>query len=242
MSNLNADLLDGKHAWEFGKTHNHFGQTWSGSGGVGLKVINSTGNALYGECTGYGHAGYFKGDVHVTGELVADGFTHIHGQLECEDGVQAKTGTFFGNLTVKGNLYVEGKKNFVEPHPNDPTRAIVYAALEGPEAGTYVRGTAEIKGGEARIELPEHFALVTAEQGLTVTLTPLGKPLQLYVAEKAPSRIVVREASGKSGQFDIWSRACARATRITRPCARTRSWGTQPAEPRLAARTDEENR
>ena len=51
------------------------------------------------------------------------------------------------------------------------------------------------------IELPEHFALVTAEQGLTVQLTPIGEWLQLYVVELSPHRLVVREAQGKAGKF-----------------------------------------
>jgi hypothetical protein len=76
------------------------------------------------------------------------------------------------------------------------------AALEGPEAGTYIRGTAELRSGEARINLPEHFALVTNSDGVTATLTPVGGWLQLYVAEQATDHLVVREASGKSGRFN----------------------------------------
>ena len=101
-----------------------------------------------------------------------------------------------------GDLFKLGAVSFVEPHSLDPTKAIVYVALEGPEAGTYIRGTAELVDGEAVIELPEHFAMVTAEEGLTVVLTPLGEWLQLYVVEKSTRRIVVREAQGKSGRFD----------------------------------------
>ena len=35
-------------------------------------------------------------------------------------------------------------------------------------------------------------------------LTPIGEWLQLYVVEKSTSRIVVREATGKSGKFDYF--------------------------------------
>lgn len=93
-------------------------------------------------------------------------------------------------------------KQFVADHPTDSTKSIVYVSLEGPENGLYIRGTAELSDGEAVIELPEHFSLIASEQGLTVQLTPIGEWLQLYVVEKSPQRIVVREAQGKSGRFD----------------------------------------
>lgn len=123
----------------------------------------------------------------------------VAGDTELEDliGRDAE----FDNVTVKRDLRVEGVKFFVQPHPTDPTKEIAYAALEGPEPGTYVRGEAELKDGEVIIVLPEHFALVTAPEGLTVQLTPVGRWLQLYVTELSPQRLVVREAQGKSGRF-----------------------------------------
>jgi hypothetical protein len=105
-------------------------------------------------------------------------------------------------VTDDGDIIKTGTVSFVEAHPTDISKEIVYASLEGPEAGTYIRGTAQLVNGEAVIELPEHFGFVTAEEGLTVQLTPLGEWLQLYVVEKSTLRLVVREAQGKSGRFD----------------------------------------
>ena len=105
-------------------------------------------------------------------------------------------------LHVEGNFIATGTKSFVQDDPSDPTKQIVYVSLEGPEAGTYIRGTTPLVHGEAVIELPEHFEKVTSNEGLTVQLTPLGDFLQLYVVEKGTKRIVIREAQGKSGQFD----------------------------------------
>jgi hypothetical protein len=117
--------------------------------------------------------------------------------------------TFMRDVTIGSkerpqNLTVWGIKFFVQDHPSDPTKVIAYAALEGPEAGTYVRGTAQLANGEATIELPESFRLVTGEQGLTVQVTPLEECNGLYVVEKSPQRIVVRELSGGRGnaRFD----------------------------------------
>jgi predicted acyltransferase (DUF342 family) len=108
------------------------------------------------------------------------------------------------DLDVFGDLTVFGIKFFAQPHPMDSTKVITYAALEGPEAGTYVRGTAQLVDGEVMIELPESFRLVTSEEGLTAQITPLEECNGLYVVEKTPERIVVKELmSGSSNaRFD----------------------------------------
>jgi hypothetical protein len=106
-----------------------------------------------------------------------------------------------GNLQINGNLRVTKAKFFVQPHPKDPTKEIAFAALEGPEIGVYIRGEAQLQDGQAEITFPEEFTLVTAEEGLTVQLTPIGEWLQLYVVELSPQKLVVREAQGKTGKF-----------------------------------------
>jgi len=110
--------------------------------------------------------------------------------------LSAQDGLFWGYLDVRG------VKRFIQDHPNDPTQQIAYVSLEGPEAGTYIRGTAELVNGEAIVTLPEHFSMVTSEEGLTVQLTPVGEWLHLYVLEKSTTKLVIREAQGKSGKFD----------------------------------------
>jgi hypothetical protein len=107
-----------------------------------------------------------------------------------------------GDVYVERDLVVFGNKKFAQPHPADPEKAISYVALEGPEAGIYTRRTARLAKGEAVVELPEHFSLVTGEEGLTVAVSPLDEWLQLYVAEKSTRRIAVREVHGKTGRFD----------------------------------------
>jgi hypothetical protein len=107
-----------------------------------------------------------------------------------------------GDVHVSGSLTLGGNKNFVVPDPSDPSKEIYYAALEGPEAGTYLRGSAELVNGIVTIDLPQHFTDVTSDKGLTVQLTPVGKGLQLYVIEKTTTKLVVGEATGLSGSFD----------------------------------------
>jgi hypothetical protein len=110
-----------------------------------------------------------------------------------------------GGVTVSGNFTVSGgSKNFAMVDPADPKRAIYFAALEGPEAGTYYRGSAKTVNGEAIIDLPGHFTRATEKERITVQLTPVGGWSQLYVAEKSSERLVVRVAPGDDDlEFDF---------------------------------------
>jgi hypothetical protein len=119
-----------------------------------------------------------------------------------DDGKSALSVRSWGEVVIDGDLTVYGNKQFAENHPTDPDKIISYISLEGAEAGIYTRGTAQIIDGETTIDLPEHFSLLASDGNLTVMLTPLGNWLELYVTEKSPERIVVHEASGKSGEFD----------------------------------------
>ncbi|HTE06948.1 MAG TPA: hypothetical protein VK824_12210, partial [Planctomycetota bacterium] len=91
------------------------------------------------------------------------------------------TGDIFagGTLHAADDLIVGGTvtgllKNFAEPDPRDPQKVIVYSCAEGPEATTFLRGRGQLVAGHAIVVLPEHFALVTGDDDLTVQLTPMG--------------------------------------------------------------------
>lgn len=161
-----------------GRTLSRFGQTlasWS-------ELIQSTGNGLI---IGTGADKPLILGTNSINRLQIDGST--------------------GAVTISGDLTVTGTKNFAVADPADARRAIYYTALEGPEAGTYVRGTAKTIKSEAVIDLPDYFARLTESERLTVQLTPLGTWGQLYVAEKTPSRLVVRVPPGSSDvEFDYF--------------------------------------
>ncbi len=154
---------------------------------------------------GYGVRGFSEQFIGVEG--LSNSNIGVRGHSDSGTGVQGEStsglaGLFFGNVEVRGNLSATGTKPFVQVHPTDPDKEIVYIALEGGEAGTYVRGSGQLESGKAVLALPEHFGLVTESSGLTVQLTPRGQWLQLYVVELDTAQLVVREAQGKSGAFD----------------------------------------
>jgi hypothetical protein len=90
-----------------------------------------------------------------------------------------------------GDVAAVGTKSFIEPHPADPSRQIVYVAMEGPEAGTYFRGRGRFEGKTAVIPVPENFRLVTEEEGLTVQVTPIGRATAVGVTSMDLNQIVV---------------------------------------------------
>lgn len=138
-----------------------------------------------------------SGDAYVGGNLAVHG-----GGTEWCAAFNGGNTYVGGSLSVNGSLTVNGTKSFVQPHPADPAREIVYTCLEGPEAGTYVRGSAEMVNGKTVITLPDNFSLVTSTNGLTVQLTPRGTWLELYVTTATVTQVTVVEAQGRSGQFD----------------------------------------
>ncbi len=188
--------------------------------GAGVWGVSSSGTGVFGQSSS-GQAGSFDGNVDVNGSFSAFGTngigvtgfsntnTGVLGQSSSGTGVLGRStsglaGRFEGDVQVNGNFSATGTKNFVQAHPTDPSREIVYVALEGGEAGTYVRGTGQLVNGKAVLALPEHFGLVTAYEGLTIQFAPRGEWLQLYTVELDATQAVVREAQGKSGEFDYF--------------------------------------
>jgi hypothetical protein len=145
------------------------GITIAGSGGAGVRGIRTTGTSTVlssGELGVANLGGRFVNDVEINGDiLVGTGDTTFG----------PGNGDFGGNVNVDGNLNVlGGTKNFVEPHATDASKVIRYVSLEGPESGTYFRGRGRFQNGIARIRVPEDFRTVTADEGLTVQITPIG--------------------------------------------------------------------
>jgi hypothetical protein len=113
------------------------------------------------------------------------------------------TGTTGYGVYSGGDFGGTGAKYFVEPHPQDASKVIRYAALEGPEAGTYFRGTSETHGGMAVLDVPETFRLVTERDGLTVQLTPIGEFANLVVVSESLDRIVVKASSDVRFHYQV---------------------------------------
>ncbi|MCB0669045.1 MAG: hypothetical protein KDC80_24640 [Saprospiraceae bacterium] len=126
--------------------------------------------------------------------------------LKREGGVEIHPVSFGSALMVDGDIEATGTltamtKNFVHPHPLDPEKEIRYVCLEGPENGTYYRGSSRTQSGSAIVHLPDHFSLLTKDEGITVQVTALG-PARIWVAEKTSNQLVIR--SDEDVEFDFF--------------------------------------
>ncbi|HWZ84797.1 MAG TPA: hypothetical protein VN032_01265 [Thermoanaerobaculia bacterium] len=150
-------------------------------------VNGASGDGVYGYAAGDSSPGDGNG-VHAVGTLTcsieACGPAGSYALLA--EGVVRMT----DYVAILGDLDVVGVKNFVMPHPTDASKEIVFTALEGPESGTYFRGTTRLLGGYAEVAVPESFRLVSSEQGLTVVATPVGAPAMIVCMSRSLDKIV----------------------------------------------------
>ncbi len=114
-----------------------------------------------------------------------------------------------------GRIGATSLKFFVDPHPTDPSKVIGYISLEGPEAGTYVRGRGRIQRGLARIAVPDHFRMVTDPEGLTVQITPIGGMATVGVVRMGLDEVVVQ--ASRDIEFSYLIQGVRRSFRDTVP-------------------------
>ena len=115
-----------------------------------------------------------------------------------------------GLLALQGHAY-----EAVEPYPLDASKVIRYIALEGPESGTYFRGGARTESGIAIIAVPDHFRMVSTEEGMTVHVTPVGQFTQIWVESVDLNNVVIR--SSRDVEFHYIVHGIRRAFRDFNP-------------------------
>ncbi len=165
-------------------------------------VVGVSGGAANGVAARAGVRGESEFGYGVLGLNSSNGCCGVAGFLNDSTGATVALGFLgynnagaYGVYAYTGTIACNGcAKQFVEPHPADPMKSIHYVSLEGNEAGTYFRGTARTVNGQAVIEVPEDFRIVTDPEGLTVQLTPVGGPASMYVEDEDLNQIVVHSS------------------------------------------------
>jgi hypothetical protein len=194
--------------------------TTSASGwGIDARAKEAGGYFLDTDDSAYARCGYGGYGVQAQGNSAGGVFKDKNGSGEAwvgtdhqggwESGIDAYGNAWGGGFTDKDDggwawvayytyeIWGSGSPSFVQNHPNDKNRVIVYAAPEGDEVATYTRGTARLVNGEARVQLGETFKCVTnPDIGLTAHLTPRADCKGLYVASLTTSEMVVKELQG----------------------------------------------
>tara|TARA_R100000458_G_C8273101_1_gene247931 strand:- start:2609 stop:3043 length:435 start_codon:yes stop_codon:yes gene_type:complete len=79
-------------------------------------------------------------------------------------------------LAVDGS-FTATTKSFDIQHPTKEGMRLHHGSLEGPEHAVYIRG----KNNSGTIYLPDYWEGLVDEDSITVQLTAVGKPQQLYV-------------------------------------------------------------
>lgn len=93
---------------------------------------------------------------------------------------------------------------FAAPHPQNAQMEIVYVGLEGPEAGIFCRGKAQLQNGRAVVTLPEHFSALASPGTITVQLTPVSfDSLGVGYQIAYDGTIEIRELSGGQGEYEV---------------------------------------
>jgi hypothetical protein len=134
----------------------------------------------------------------VRGELLSDATTRS-GSLILYDAAGNPTVILDGSTGV---ISKAGLNGFLIDYPNEPSKQIFYASLEGPEAGIYARGSAKLTNGRVEVSLPAHFTAVAKPMSITVQVTPnSAKTYGLAVVEKSPKGFVVQELADGRGDF-----------------------------------------
>jgi len=108
-----------------------------------------------------------------------------------------------GATTVTGTLDVSGgitgaTKEFVIDHPTKPNMKLHHGSLEGPEHGVYIRG----KNNSGTIHLPDYWQGLVDEDSITVQLTAIGNPQELYVRGISNGKVrVAAKSRGKHLEY-----------------------------------------
>lgn len=164
-------------------------------GELSTTVIPASSGVRGDSISGVGVSGFSRA-TGVSGSLLNTG-----GAVVASGYLGYSVGTY--GVYAVGDIGATGMKFFVEPHPNDASKVIRFVALEGPEAGTYFRGSSQTVRGSATIEVPESFRIVTDEEGLTVQLTAVGALVPLAVITKDLDQITVRSSRDVAFDYEV---------------------------------------
>lgn len=192
------------------------GAAWVAYGDYGIEAHGTSAGAHFTDYdnSGSAYVGYGDFGIEAQGSLAGAHFrdTNESGYAYVGNGdfgIKARgnaAGALFEDLDSSGSAYVgygsykiqgTGSVAFVQNHPLDHGKVIVYNSPEGDEVATYTRGTARLADGTAVVALGETFRWVTNPAiGLTAHVTPRGLWADLYVESVSTDELVVRSRDG----------------------------------------------
>lgn len=126
-----------------------------------------------------------------------------HGFISVKDSEGSTQAGLYVDSNGDGRLFADIVDSFVD-HPTKSGTRIRQSYLQGPEAGIYLRGTAELKAGRANISFPEYFREIISKSGMTIVITPLSSTSKgIAVVEKSITGFEVEELFDGSGSYQF---------------------------------------
>lgn len=119
-----------------------------------------------------------------------------------------------GKGVISSDLY----QNIID-HPNKANVQIAYSMLQGPEAASYLRGTAKLVNGTVVISLPDYYSGLITDNNITVMITPLSDESKgMAVLKKSSKGFVVKELFNGTGNYEFdWEIKATRKGYENRP-------------------------
>lgn len=168
------------------------GEAYVGYGNTGIDASGDYWGGYFHNTSTNGYAYVGLGDTGIEAYGTNQG-----GYFADTDGSYVRAG--FSTYKILGT----GNPSFIQNHPYDNEKVIVYSAPEGDEVATYTRGSARLTDGRVTVPLGETFKWVTNPSiGLTAHLTPRGDRVVLAVEALSTSELVVRGPDGSTAEFD----------------------------------------
>ena len=127
-------------------------------------------------------------------------------------GVEDNAAIFDGYVLITGSMKtVGGTKAFINPYPGDPSKALEYSCLEGPESGIYWRARGEVsvseefpdgyhlsQYAEERIKVPDYVVLAKSETYCMDVFVSPNKPCSIsgYYDDETNEVVVLCNIAG----------------------------------------------
>lgn len=178
------------------------------SGSVTLYNENSRTRMIHTVLSDAGYSSYYgpKGNSIIT--LSALGGAPNNGLIAVQDDSRKSKAFMYvdalGNGNVGANYMQADLYKSYTIYPKDSNLYISNTVLQGTEAATYIRGTAQLINGNANIILPDHFSQTVSSSKITVMLTPLSADSKgIAVLNKTASGFVAQELFAGSGNYEF---------------------------------------
>lgn len=197
-----------------GQTNVILGQSYSNQGAIALRNASNVTNVRAGAVQEAGFVDVFGTNGTINAQIGSDNRDRRCGVVHTFDHQGTRRASLYGCIIierqharlapVQASAIVNDLKMCKMDHPTESGKEIWLTAMEGPEAGTYLRGQITLIRGEAEVEYPDHFLHTANVNGATITLTPhSAESLGLAAIERTAGGFMIKELAKGQGSYTV---------------------------------------